>query len=358
MKKTPSPAYVGFGMLTPVYILALDRLPKKNTGELVHQVSEFIYDDAAIIACVLRQWGVPTGMIGTSVGDDLLGHELARQLKELGVQGKVRFTKEYRTPLEVNVSDRTGARTYFWQRTPEILGTLDTAGLSMIKKAKLLYVDWYDGRHILRAMDEANRQNVPVFLNLEHGHRDGKLLTQYAGRVTICQAVTDAAQIGGRNAMLNVARKLFKSGIQTALITMARQGCLAVQGDLIVRVHAPKVKPVDGSGAGATFSAGYIYGYLNEWSLEECVRFAVAAASLKVTRSGLKMSTVEEIKVLAARLKVEHMLYRRDQFFEIEKLLKLPPDNPLVREARKLADRLLPKRKKKDELFKRKVFKV
>lgn len=351
------PAYVGFGMLTPVYIMALDKLPKKNTGAIVNEVSEFIYDDAAIIACVLRQWGVPTGMIGTAVGDDLLGHEVAHQLKEMDVQGKVRFTKDYRTPLEVNVSDKSGARTYFWERSPEILATLDTANLSMIKKAKLLYVDWYDGDHILRAMEEANNHDVPVFLNLEHGHRDGKLLAKYAGLVTICQAVTDAAQIGGRNAMLNVARKLFKSGIKTALITMAKQGCLAVEGDLIVRVHAPRVKAVDGSGAGATFSAGYIYGYLNEWSLEECVRFAVAAASLKVTHSGLKMSPVEQIKDLATTLRVEHMIFRNNQFFEVEKLIKLPPNNPLVREARKLADRFLPK-KKKEELFKRKIFKV
>ncbi len=351
------PAYVGFGMLTPVYIMALDKLPKKNTGAIVNEVSEFIYDDAAIIACVLRQWGVPTGMIGTAVGDDLLGHEVARQLDEMGVQGKVRFTKEYRTPLEVNVSDKTGARTYFWQRSPEILKTLDTADLSMIKKAKLLYVDWYDGDHILRAMREAGDHDIPVFLNLEHGHKDGKLLANYAGRVTICQVVTDAAQIGGRNAMLNVARKLFKSGIKTALITMAKQGCLAVQGDLIVRVHAPRVKAVDGSGAGATFSAGYIYGYLNEWSLEECVRFAVAAASLKVTHSGLKMFPVDQIKDLATSLRVEHMIFRNNQFFEIEKLIKLPPNNPLVREARKLAERFIP-RKKREDLFKRKIFKV
>jgi hypothetical protein len=80
--------YVGFGMLTPVYIMALDRFPKKNTGAIVHEVSEFIYDDAAIIACVLRQWGVPTGMIGTAVGDDLLGHEVARQLKKHGRAGR------------------------------------------------------------------------------------------------------------------------------------------------------------------------------------------------------------------------------------------------------------------------------
>jgi len=353
------PAYVGFGMLTPVYIMALDKLPKHNTGAIVHQVSEYVYDDAAIIACNLSQWNVPAGMIGTAVGDDLLGHDVADKLKKWGVQGKVRFTKKYKTPLEVNVSDRKGARTYFWQRSEEILGTLDTADLSLIKKSKLLYVDWYDGdTHIIRAMEYAKKHKVPVFLNFEHGHKNGDLLKKYSGLVTICQAVTDAAQIGKKQAMLSVARKLFNSGIQTAIITMASQGCMVVQGDEIIRVRAPKVRAVDGSGAGATFSSGYIYGYLQGWSLEESVRFAIAAASLKVTRSGLQMFSVKEIKALALRLRVDRMEYRGDRFIRIRKLFRLPAnspllDNVLMKETRKLAERLLPKRKTERKKIKR-----
>ncbi len=288
--KTIYPAYVGFGMLTPVYIMALEKLPKRNTGVIVDDVNEYVYDDAAIIACNLSQWGVPTGMIGTAVGDDMLGHHVENMLNDFGVQGKVRFTKKYKTPLEVNVSDTKGARTFFWQRSEEILQTLETASLSLIKKAKLLYVDWYDGKHIVRAMEEANKYNVPVFLNFEHGHKDPGLLKKYAGMVTICQAVTDAAQIGKKQSMLALARKLINAGIQTAIITMASQGCMVVQGEQIIRVYAPKVKAVDGSGAGATFSSGFIYGVLNEWTLEETVRFAIAAASLKVTHSGLRCS--------------------------------------------------------------------
>jgi sugar/nucleoside kinase (ribokinase family) len=356
--KKKDPSYVGFGMLTPVYIMALDKLPRHNTGAVVHQVSDYVYDDAAIIACNLRQWNVPAGMIGTAVGDDLLGHDVADKLKTWGVQGKVRFTKKYKTPLEVNVSDKKGARTYFWQRSEEILHTLDTANLSLIKKSKLLYVDWYDGDHIVRAMEYAKKNNVPVFLNFEHGHKNKELLKKYSGLVTICQAVTDAAQIGKKQAMLSVARKLFNSGIQTAIITMASQGCMVVQGDEIIRVRAPRIKAVDGSGAGATFSSGYIYGYLKGWSLEESVRFAIAAASLKVTQSGLQMFPVSQIKDLARRLRVERMVYRDNQFVKIGRFFRLPADSPLVdnvfvKEGRKLAERLLPKRKTERKKIKR-----
>lgn len=358
-KKSSNPGYVGFGMLTPVYIMSLDKLPRLNTGAIVHQVSEYVYDDAAIIACNLSQWGVPSGMIGTAVGNDLLGRHVEETLKRRGVQGKVRFTKKYKTPLEVNVSDKKGARTYFWQRSEEILGTLDTADLSLIKKSKLLYVDWYDGdTHILRAMNEARRHKVPVFLNFEHGHKNPELFKKYSGLVTICQAVTDAAQIGKRQAMLGVARKLINSGIQTAIITMASQGCMAVQGDEIIRAYAPKVKAVDASGAGATFSSGFIYGYLNGWGLADTVRFAIAAASLKVTRSGLEMFSVKEIQALARTVRIERMVYRGDRFLTIRKLLTLPKDSPLmnnrlIKESRKFAQKILPKKKMERKKIKR-----
>ncbi len=323
-RKVSPPDYVGFGMLTPVAIMVLENLPKRNTGAVVKEVSEFVFDDAAIVACLLRQWNISSAMIGTAVGDDVRGHALAKQLHDWGVQGTVRFTDEYKTPIEVNVSDKNGARTYFWQRTPEILRTLDTADLSLVQGSKILYADWYDGDHILRAVDEAKRHGVPVFVNLEHGHKKQEVLKKFADRATICQAVTDAAQLGGKQALLGTAKKLLKSGIQTAIITLAKGGCLVAEGEEIVRVFAPSVKAVDACGAGATFSAGFIYGYLKGWNLESCARFATAAATLKVTRAGLQMFPVRQVMELAESLKVERWRFRNNRFEIIERILSIP----------------------------------
>jgi sugar/nucleoside kinase (ribokinase family) len=291
-------------------------------------------------------------MIGTAVGDDIRGHALAQQLKEWGVQGNVRFTDEYRTPIEVNVSDRKGARTYFWQRTPQMLSTLDTADLSLIKGSKILYADWYDGDHILRAIDEAKAQGVPVFVNLEHGHKKAETLKKFADRATICQAVTDAAQIGGKQALLGTARKLLKSGIRIAIITLAKGGCLVAEGEEIVRVFAPQVKAVDACGAGATFSAGFIYGYLNGWGLESCARFGTAAATLKVTRAGLQMFPVSHIMELAAGLKVERWRFHNNQFEIIERILSIPEE--VAKRGKNAQERFLrdihfPSKRKKSE---------
>jgi sugar/nucleoside kinase (ribokinase family) len=118
--------------------------------------------------------------------------------------------------------------------------------------------------------------------------------------------VTDAAQLG-HEPPLEVARKLQRTGIETAIITLAGEGCMALRGNEAIRVYAPQVEAVDGCGAGATFSAGYIYGHLNRWSFRDCLTFATAAASLKVTRAGLEMFPVEDIVAAAARLRLEHM---------------------------------------------------
>jgi len=291
-----------FGMIAPAVVLRVDDFPAPNTGALVRDAVEFISDDAAIVAGVLRGWKVQTGLIGTTLGDDERWRRAARRLKELGILGKMRFSKKIATPYEVNISDATGARTYFWQRDPRVLATLDTAPLDLLDRAKILYVDWYDGIHILRAMRAARARGIPVFLNFEHGHCDPDLLARYAPFTTICQATTDAAQ-RGRDAR-TVARKLLDAGIATALVTLAGDGCLAATRAQTMRVRAPRVEIVDGCGAGATFSAGFLYGFLRGWNLETSTRFAIAAASLKVGTLGPRAFPLARIKTLARRLTI------------------------------------------------------
>ena len=145
---------------------------------------------------------------------------------------------------------------------------------------------------------------VPVFLNLEHGHVEPDKLERYVRRATICQAVTDPAQRGDFDPR-DVARKLLDNGAQTALITLASDGCLAADQHQIVRAWPIKVDVVDGCGAGATFSAGFIYGYLNGMDLVDSVRFATVAAALKVACAGLEMAPVSMIQSLIEKIRVE-----------------------------------------------------
>ncbi len=323
---------VCFGMVIPAIVLAVDEFPEHNTGALVKQAAEFISDDAAIVACLLRAWNIRSGLIGTTLGDDVRGRRVARELRSLGVLGRMRFSRFLSTPYEVNVSDRTGQRTYFWQRHPEALETLDTAPLALLRGARMLYVDWYDGHHTLRPMEQAARWGIPVFLNLEHGHQDSDLLAQYAPRTAFCQAITDPAQREGDP--IAVACKLLDAGVGCAFVTLGADGCIVArpgqrprgfergqrfrdpqrnqrfrdpQRNEILRAFAPSLPVVDGCGAGATFSAGILYGYLRHWNLEDTVKFATAAASLKCTVVGPRAFPLAQIKKLAKSVRVDYL---------------------------------------------------
>lgn len=299
---------VCFGIITPAMVLVIDRLPEQNSGTLIKEYIDFISDDAAIIACLLRNWKIRSGLIGTTLGDDHRGQWVAEQLKSIGVQGEVRLDPQVITPFEVNLSDQTGHRTYFWQRRPEVMETLDTADLHLIKGSRLLYVDWYDGKHIFRPIKEANQLDIPVFLNLEFGHQEPEILTRYAGGATICQAITDVAQRGSESSIV-IAQKLLKAGVKIAIVTLAGEGCLVASDAEIIRVWAPSIEPVDGCGAGATFSAGFIYGYLQKWSLQKIARFATAAASLKCVQVGLQPPEIAQCFQLAESLKIQHLTH-------------------------------------------------
>ncbi len=294
---------VCFGMLTPAAVMIVDDLPEHNTGARAKAVSEFISDDAAIVAVLLRGWKVRSGLIGTAVGDDEAGRKVARQLQSLGVQGTVRLSDQITTPFEVNISDQTGARTYVWQRDPDVLASLATADLSLLEEAHLLYVDWYDGEYIGPPMAAARRLGIPVFLNLEHGHDDPGMLAHYARHATMCQVVTDPAQRGGDP--LAIARTVLAAGSETVLVTLGSEGCLVAREDVCLRARAPEVSVIDGCGAGATFSAGCIYGHLQGWELERITRFAIAAASLKCTVIGPQAFPLAAIHQLADTITIE-----------------------------------------------------
>ena len=299
----PQADIVTFGMLVPATLLIVDEFPQINTGAIPSRVTEFISYDAAIIATTLRGWDVRSGLIGTTLGNDAAGRRTVKQLRKLGVAGSHRTSAKLHSPYEVSISDRDGNRTFFWQRSPDVLATLESADLSLLDGAKLLYVDWYDEDYILRPMERAGRMGVPVYLNFEHGHEDPELLSRYTRNATICQAVTDNAQLGNNPA--EVAGNLLDSGVSLALVTMAKDGCLAVSREEAVRVYAPRVDVVDATGAGATFATGFIYGHLQGWGLKEKVEFAVAAASLKCTVVGPRAFPIDQILGMAARLKTE-----------------------------------------------------
>ncbi len=84
----------------------------------------------------------------------------------------------------------------------------------------------------------------------------------------------------------DLVKKYLTLGVGTIAIKKGENGCLASNGKEVKEMPAFKVNVKDTTGAGDVFNAGFTVSYLENKSLEECCRFASAAAAMSVTGSG------------------------------------------------------------------------
>lgn len=294
-----------FGFLTYCLLLVVKSYPEKNAGEPVLDEVETLGDDAAIIACILKKWLLPVQLVSSTVGNDAYGGSVIKKLKSVGLSNveQAKTDESYRTPLEVAIVDESGSRTYFQRREPKALATLTPPTIEELTGASMLYVDWYDGSDILVAMERAYSLMVPVFLNLESKYEDTSYLAELLSYAHICQISLD--EPGAFADTVDISRRLIDQGVQIVLVTKGSQGCMVAHKNKTYSVEPLPIHVIDGYGAGAAFSAGFIYGIRNEWSVSKSVQFAMAHASLKCSVTGMADFSVDSILELAASLDVQ-----------------------------------------------------
>ena len=293
---------VCLGFLTYCMLLLVETFPTKNDGAPIREVVDSFGDDAAIVASILARWKVPTTLVSTPVGDDYYGSKVLEQLKASDIDVAQRLKRGATTPLEVGIVDGTGSRTYFQQRDPRAIASLPTPSIGQLSKARLLYVDWYDGTKVPDAMESARAQGVPVFLNLESRYRDSPKLADLLPYTDVCQVSMDEPRASGDP--LDIARALLDEGVGTVLVTLGADGCAVAQRSQAFRIRSPAVKVIDGYGAGAAFSAGVIYGLQAGWTLECSARFATAHAGMKCGIAGNAALPIRAVQRAAADLPV------------------------------------------------------
>ncbi|MFT3891143.1 MAG: PfkB family carbohydrate kinase [Anaerolineales bacterium] len=76
------------------------------------------------------------------------------------------------------------------------------------------------------------------------------------------------------------------SRVEALGIKLGAEGALGVCNGARVRVASIPIKVVDTVGAGDSFDAGFLYGYLNDWSLEKILRLACVCGALSTQQAG------------------------------------------------------------------------
>lgn len=130
---------------------------------------------------------------------------------------------------------------------------------------------------VFAALDQAHRLGKPVILNPAPAR---PIPAEYLAKVTILTPnETEADRYGGVD-------ELRRSGVKTIVTTLGARGSVIVTDAPPQFVPAIPVRAVDTVAAGDCFTAALGVKMAEGATLSDAVRFATAAAALKVTRPG------------------------------------------------------------------------
>jgi sugar/nucleoside kinase (ribokinase family) len=294
------------GELNADLILTGDTTPRFGQVEqLIDDAALVLGSSSAIFACGAARLGLGVGFVG-KVGDDALGHFVVGELQARGVDtAGVVVDPAIKTGLSV-IFSRPGDRailTYAGSiaalRYPEI-------DLQLLAQARHLHLGSFFLLDALRpdvpalfAAAKGRGLTVSLDTNYDPAERWADHLAAALAHVDVflpneaeLLAISGAADLDGARAALR--------DIPTVAVKLGAQGAVGWQGDREERVTPPPVRAVDTTGAGDSFDAGFIYGYLRGWELARSLRLGCACGALSTRAAGgtAAQATLDEAQAL------------------------------------------------------------
>lgn len=282
------------GEINPDLILrGPDLSPAFGQAEkLVDDATLTIGASSAIMACGAARLGLRTAFVGV-VGDDEFGRFMLRAMQMRNVDTSACIVDEtLATGLSVILSqphDRA-ILTHLGAISALRDEQIDRATL---RRAHHLHV----GSSFLL---DALRPDLPALFAEAHsmglstsldtnwdpsGAWDGGLAQILPHCDAFMPNAAEARLIARRDA-LDAALDVLAAQVPMLAVKLGAEGGLARQGETTVRAPSLSVEVVDTTGAGDSFDAGFLYGFLNRWSLERSLRLACACGSLSTRAAG------------------------------------------------------------------------
>jgi sugar/nucleoside kinase (ribokinase family) len=281
------------GEINPDLILqGRDVTPAFGQAEkLVENAALTIGSSSVIFACGAAKLGLKIAFVGI-VGDDVFGHYMLGEMQKHRIDTThCIISKQETTGLSVILSQPKDRAILTHQGSMASLRYTDI-DQDLFKRAKHLHLGSFFMLSSLQK-DVAN-----LFKNARSAGLTTSIDTNYdpletwdSGLPGILEHTdvflpneTEALQITRQERLDGALEKL--SDIPTLALKLGGKGGLAKQKDHVVMASPLNVNVIDTTGAGDTFDAGFLYGYLNHWTLEKSLQLACACGSLSTQGIG------------------------------------------------------------------------
>lgn len=255
------------------------------------------------VAVGCARLGLRVGWI-SRVGDDEFGRYLSHFLRGEGVDlSQMKVVPGYPTSLNVKEvrEDGSGRTFYYRQGTATSTMTVDDLHPDYFKQARLLHITGVfpaireeNVTLIRQAIALAKKHGIKVSfdpnirLRLWDRQRAQDVLASFLPEVDVLLAGLDEARLlSGLEAEEAMLEVFHGYGMQVVALKKGSDGAVVSDGSTTLSVPViPAGKVVDTVGAGDGFDAGFLYGWLNGWSLQRTAAVASAIGSMVVGVEG------------------------------------------------------------------------
>jgi sulfofructose kinase len=257
---------------------------------------------STVIAC--QTWGMSTRYVG-KVGDDEGAQLHAEAFRTAGVETRVQTVPDAPSLQNVVLIDKHGERSVLCERNERMVLLPEELDREWIVNARVLHVDGRDTAAAIQAAIWAHEAGVLVSADLDEPYPGVDDLLEHVDYLLVSSDFSHR-MMNERDTERCLRRMQVLYGCQITAATMGEDGVMAWDGKKLIHKPAYRVPVVDTTGAGDVFRAGFLYGLLKEWTLEQQLDFACAAAALNCMHRGARggvqtVEAVEEVMVNYSR---------------------------------------------------------
>ncbi|MCX8182015.1 MAG: carbohydrate kinase family protein [Candidatus Methanomethyliaceae archaeon] len=257
----------------------INKLPDLD-GEETADLEIFHGGSAANFAVGVSRLGLKAGILGC-VGDDEFGREAICELKKAGVVTDfVRVSKGKRTGTVCVLVDKSGGRRMLAYRGANVELESLVEDLPEAKFIQLCNVS----RNVLMKIKKSRGR---ARISLDPGGSVVELTPEDLDGVDLLLLNELECRLLTRSEYREGTRKLSEY-VRQVVVKLGERGAYAFDGREEKIQRALRVKVVDTTGAGDAFDAGFITAFIKGMGIEECLRWGIATASLKIQRRGAR----------------------------------------------------------------------
>jgi sugar/nucleoside kinase (ribokinase family) len=280
------------GEINPDLILSGNVTPEFGQVEkLVDSATLAVGSSSAIFACGAARLGLKVALIGVC-GDDVFGRFMLDEMQRHGVDvSNVIIRSDGQTGLSVILTHQADRAILTYSGLISALRAADIPD-SLLCQARHLHVASYFLQTKLQPglpalFKRAHLLGLTTSLDTNYDPSE-----QWRGFDELLSVTNvflpnkaEAKSITGTENVDEAADRL-GSRVEVAAIKLGADGALGIRSSQKVKVGSISVNVVDAIGAGDSFDAGFIYGYLQGWSLEKSLCLGTICGGLSTQHAG------------------------------------------------------------------------